>query len=292
MGIELNLFLAQLRTPFANGLMEGISFLAESYAMIFVVCFFYWCHDKRQGRVMALTILSSASVNAFFKNLFRISRPFQVDERLTAIRVETATGYSFPSGHTQNAATLATFFAIRSRTLRALLIAVSYVVLVGFSRIYLGVHFPSDVVAGLLFGVLWCFVAHWINRFVERHGGGWFYLLFTIPAFASLVTLLPLYPTKPADPKDTLTMFGLTLGAVLGFILEQRHVRFDPAGPVKIKLQRFAVGILIVLVVEVGLKLLFPATALFRVVRYFAVGIVATYCCPMLFGLIESKRGN
>ena len=150
--IDFLKLLEGLRTGFLNTLFEMITILGEETLIILIVAIIYFAFSKKEAKRLFFIVVTSTAVNTIAKNLVRRPRPFANGE-ITAIRQETATGYSFPSGHTQNIATLGTYFSERIRKIWFIIVASVVVLLVGFSRMYLGVHYPSDVIVGLLLGI-------------------------------------------------------------------------------------------------------------------------------------------
>ena len=94
--------LRELSTPFIDGLLQTITFLGEQYVLIAVLAVVYFVFDKRAGQRIAYSIFTSISLNGAIKGVVKYERPFVYDTSYEPVRVETATGYSFPSGHTQN----------------------------------------------------------------------------------------------------------------------------------------------------------------------------------------------
>ena len=104
MYIEITEFLSNISNPLLAAIFEWITILAEKYFIVAIACLIYWCIDKKKGERLVFLICGGLGINSIFKNIFRVSRPFDVSDKVKVIRGHTATGYSFPSGHTQNAA--------------------------------------------------------------------------------------------------------------------------------------------------------------------------------------------
>lgn len=156
--MDLLYFLEELRSPLGNALFSVITFLGDETTFILASLACFWCVDKLQGYYLMSVGLAGTTLNNFFKLVFRVPRPWVKDPAFTIVESarEAATGYSFPSGHSQ--ASVGVFGGLarwnRCRWLRAVCIAVC--VLVPFSRMYLGVHTPLDVFTGSAQHCCWC----------------------------------------------------------------------------------------------------------------------------------------
>ena len=151
--------LEKIRVPVVNEFMLGITYLGDEIAFLVVALILIWCADKRTGYYVLAVGFMGTIANQFMKLWFRIPRPWVLDENFTILKQarEGASGYSFPSGHTQSS--VGTFGAIgyttKNKIIRLLCVAV--IILVPFSRMYLGVHTPLDVSVSLLVGAVLVF---------------------------------------------------------------------------------------------------------------------------------------
>ena len=144
------------RTPWLDGLMSAITELGDETIFMLAGLVILWCVNKRWGFRFLLVGLTGSIMNQLLKAIFLIPRPWVQDPSFTIVESARAgaTGYSFPSGHTQSAATLFGTLAMWSRKWWSTLLCVVMVLLVGLSRMYLGVHTPLDVGVSLLTGVV------------------------------------------------------------------------------------------------------------------------------------------
>ena len=175
MDIEYLLLLQRFRESINNALtpfMEGVSLFAVTY-LIMIPVFVYWAVDKRKGLYTLVSYYLCCGFNAMLKLTACIYRPWIRDARVLPAgdAITTATGYSFPSGHTVTAGPIYGGLAVSSWKWKKWVsaILVFLVLLTGFSRNYLGVHTPQDVIVGLLETVLWLFVAAKLFSYIEKH---------------------------------------------------------------------------------------------------------------------------
>ncbi len=175
MDIEYLLLLQRFRESINNALtpfMEGVSLFAVTY-LIMIPVFVYWAVDKRKGLYTLVSYYLCCGFNAMLKLTACIYRPWIRDARVLPAgdAITTATGYSFPSGHTVTAGPIYGGLAVSSWKWKKWVsaILVFLVLLTGFSRNYLGVHTPQDVIVGLLETVLWLFVVAKLFSYIEKH---------------------------------------------------------------------------------------------------------------------------
>ena len=144
-------FLEGIRTPFLEQLMQFITYFGQELIVIAVICTFYWCTDKRFAYLLGFTYFTAGLGVQALKITFRIPRPWILDPQFKAVEsaVAGATGYSFPSGHTQSATCLFFPLSLYTSRLWAKLLCILAFLLIGFSRMYLGCHTPKDVLVSM-----------------------------------------------------------------------------------------------------------------------------------------------
>ena len=300
--------------PFIEQLFVIISAVAASKALIVVPCLLFWCLDKRAGRYVLFTFAIGTFVNQFVKNTVCAYRPWvrSAAVRPSAGALGEATGYSFPSGHTMSSVTLTGAVGWWFRKSIPLLAAGCwvFVVLVAFSRNFLGVHTPQDVLVGLVVGILSLLVASRLLTWVD--GGEGRDVRVLVVALVAAVAYVAYAYLKPypmdydasgalmVDPikmqVDCFKAAGMFVGAALGWFLEQRYVRFevDPArfGWKRMAL-RFVVGMAVVLVLYLCTK---PLGAIivderwYELVKNFAPVFGGAYLSPLAFTAVERMR--
>ena len=157
--MELLRIVADNRNPFLDTFFGFITRFGEETILIVIMCLFFWCINKQMAYIMATVFFLSSLVVQGMKIIFRLDRPWVIDPTFQPVEgsVSAATGYTFPSGHTQNAAAILGSLGAQIKPYIFKIIFFTIAILVAASRIYLGVHFISDVIASLLitFGILW-----------------------------------------------------------------------------------------------------------------------------------------
>jgi hypothetical protein len=220
--------------------------------------------------------------NNLLKDLFHTARP--LPDQVRQIHRETGTGYAFPSGHAMNPLMFWGALAMRYRRTWFTVSVAVLVFLIGFSRLYLGVHWPLDVIGGWAIGGLMLFLfARAQPFFVGENRSlpanlGW---AFVIPL--GTLGLSALVSTE-ALPKDVWVTSGAYLGFWIGAVMEERFVGFDPrlGGPAR-QLLKLLVGVGLVLAVKEGAKLILPASGAGDLIRYALVAFMASCGAPWVF---------
>ena len=290
-------FLEGLRNPVCDFFFSLITHLGEETIFMAAAICVFWCFSKKDGYYLLSVGFIGTVLNQFLKLLFRIPRPWVLDKNFTIVesaRAE-ATGYSFPSGHTQCAAGLWGGIA-RSAKKRAVQIGgTALALLVGFSRMYLGVHTPLDVLVSLGIALVVIFALYFVvyQGFDKPKR---IYVACGVLLVATLANLLfvSLYPF-PADvdpvnlangQKTAWQMLALAIGVCIIYPLDRHYIKFETKAVWWAQILKLAIGVGLVLAVRVGLKA--PLNALFGVnvgagVRYFLIVLVAGILWPLTF---------
>ena len=266
--------------PVLDVFFGAVTFLGEPEFHLLLLPLLFWCVDLRLGARVGVFLLLSSYLNLGLKALVHQPRPFDLDPGL---QLTSAEGYGLPSGHAQLAVVAWGAMAAWTRKGWFWGVAISLMALIGLSRIYLGVHFPADVLAGWAVGGLSLAVYLAVLPGVERWLAGlelrWQLLLaLGMPAFLFLI--------HPA--KNTATAMGTLAGAGLGLVLAYRYVHFSAHGSLWQRVLRFLIGGVVVVLLYGGLKVVFPGegSSLYLVFRFLGFGIIglwATLGAPWLF---------
>lgn len=296
--MELLYALESIRTPFLDKLMGLVTNLGGEAVFIVAAIVVFWCLNKSCGYYMMTVGFAGTIINQFLKLWFRIPRPWVKDPNFTIVesaRAE-ATGYSFPSGHTQNAFAVfgapARFF--KNTALRIIFILL--IALTAFSRMYVGVHTPLDVGVSLIVGTILVFVIYPFFRDMDKDPKK-VYIIFGIfiVLAAAFVAFVELYDF-PADIdaenyasglKNAYMILFCAIGLMLTFFIDTKYVRFPTQAVWWAQIIKVVVGLAILLALKSVLKA--PLLALFgghsvaHGVRYFIVILFAGIVWPMTF---------
>jgi len=300
--MEFLYLLERMRLPVLNEFMLLITQFGEETAFLVAAMIIFWCVDKYKGYYILSVGFIGTLANQFMKLWFRIPRPWILDKNFTILEQarEAASGYSFPSGHTQSA--VGTFGAIayttNKRWIRYCAIAVA--ILVPFSRMYIGVHTPLDVCVAAVMAVALVFALR--PFFSEKNRKYVPFLLGIMLVLAVAYFCFITFYRFPADidphnlesgTKNAYTLLGALLGLLTVYIVDEKWIHFPTKAVWWVQIIKVAVGFVLVLLVKSGLKDVL--TALFglypgRAVRYYLIVIVAGILWPLSFKFF-SKLG-
>ncbi len=288
-GLEVIRFFQTIKSPAVTAVIGFISNLGGPAAYIFLLCILLWVYDQKKGFRLGFILLFSASVNNALKFHFNVPRPYTKDPSV-GLAVEKSS--STPSAHAQNSAAFWSYFAFLNPKLRkdsALSIAFGIPFIIGLTRIYLGVHYPSDVFLGWGIGfgisVYTIFLSKYAEKILEKMPK-----MFKILIAAVLVMIFNFF-----SPEDT-SMQAALFGLCTGYILITGDKGFDASsGTVLQKIIRSVLGAAVVAALYYGLKIVLPAEGstnyqLFKFLRYAVIGFVGTYVLPKLFLLFKLAK--
>ncbi len=153
MAISIIQYIQTFQSPALDLFFQGVTFLGEETFILLFFTVLYWTVDKQMAQFIGLSFFISLCVNTSIKEILHLPRPIGL-EGIRSLRVHTATGFSFPSGHTQAVTSLASSVAVYMKKRSITILAITIIILVGLSRLYLGVHWPTDVLGGIILALL------------------------------------------------------------------------------------------------------------------------------------------
>jgi membrane-associated phospholipid phosphatase len=273
--MDFLVYLQSYATPALDIFFQGITLLGEDNFLIVMAVAIYWCYDKRLGFRLGVLYCLSLVLNNVIKEAVKAPRPIGM-EGIRSLSVETATGYSFPSGHTQGVTTFWTALAQGFHRRWLYVVALAVITLVGFSRLYLGVHYPEDVLWGAVFGIAVTVLAGpALNALENNRPALWKFCL--VPAAAIAAALL--FASGPELYKAC----GALAGLFTGRLADEKFIQFEAEGGILFNLLKFAAGMAVLLAIKEGLKMALPAVPASDFTRYLAVGIWASAGAPWFF---------
>lgn len=288
-------WLESIRIPGLNEFMLFVTQLGEETAFLVTALILFWCVNKYFGYYILSAGFIGTLANQFMKLWFRIPRPWVIDENFTILEQarEAASGYSFPSGHTQNAVGTFGGIACTVKTKWVRIVAITIAVLVPLSRMYIGVHTPLDVfVAAAMALILLLVLRPVVLENTKRN----------MPVLLAVMTALGIaylcyveFYNFPADIdphnlasglKNAYTLLGALFGLLVVYIVDEKWIHFSTRAVWWVQLIKVGLGLVLVLAVKSGFKT--PLNMLFgesfgRAVRYFLIVIVSGIVWPLSF---------
>jgi len=276
---EIIKFIQSFSSPFWGGFFQFVTMIGEQNFLMTAFAVIYWCINKDFGYRMGFAALSNGVINSGIKETLKIPRPIG-EPGIRSLRLETAEGYSFPSGHSQTSASIFTSLMVQLRKRWVYYLGSLLISLVGVSRMYLGVHRPVDVLAGIVLGVSWVFVVNYMFDISERTGSKIVFLAFIIP----MILLLPLMP-NPEYHKAS----GTALAFYLGYVIESKYIKFQERAGFLFQILKIALGLAVMITIKELLKLILPEVLTSDFIRYFLIGIWGTIAWPYLFNKLGMR---
>ncbi len=308
--MDIILFLQKLG-DWLKPVMEFFTFLGFEEFYLMIMPAIYWCFDTLMGARLAVMLVITTSVNAVLKVAFHSPRPFWVSDKVTAMSSETSFG--IPSGHAQNAVSLWGTWAYSMQRRWAWIVAILVAFMIGFSRLYLGMHFPIDVLVGWTVGIilLWAFmrletpIVNWIKAQTVGQKLITFALIsigillignlaiwgisgWQLPAEWIQTATNAGTPPEPFSRDGITTAAAIFFGLTSGLVLIKQHGGFDPKGVWWKRILRYLLGMVVLVGIWAGLKAIFPSgegfvPQVFRFIRYGLMGFWVGAVAPLLF---------
>ncbi len=309
MDIDILLWFQEIRNLLGTAGELAVHYLSDLLIVSALIVPFvlYWCRDKEEGRDLLLALGISMYLNQFLKVTFSVYRPWIRDARIqpSAHAKASATGYSFPSAHTELTSTVYGGIAIRHKDNRKIVrLCVLLYLVTGLSRLLLGVHTPQDVLVALLVSMFSLAAAGRVDRFMEQsERNRWIVSGITVVLTLAgiLYALLKQYPMDYnngvliVDPEsmivDAMLCISVYAGLVIGSVLEQKYLTFSTEGTPAEKTIRFIVGALgigVCVIIHKILRISGVPVWVWGLVRGLSASMFAMYLYPLLFTKVHA----
>ena len=282
----LMVWLQNLLGDMGAAIAAYVTMLGEETVMVAILGFIYWCYDKKFGVFVGTNLMVGLVANPMIKNIFLRYRPYMVHSEVKCLKPvhegalddPLLQGYSFPSGHTSNSSTMYFSLPVYEKKKWLVVLGILMPFLVGLSRVCLGVHYPTDVMAGWLLGAVVVALMSFLQKKIQVK---WKLYL--------LITLLTIPGCFYCTSNDYFTSLGMMLGFFAASLFEEKYVNFDNTKDIKKSIIRVVGGLVVFLLANVVLKTVFSAIAieslvyLLRVIRYGLLVFVTMGVYPMMF---------
>ncbi|HWI52599.1 MAG TPA: phosphatase PAP2 family protein, partial [Symbiobacteriaceae bacterium] len=264
-GLEIIRAVQSLQSPALDWFALRITNLHSETVYLVALPVLLWLYDKRFARYMVSVFLLGYWANDVLKELFHTNRPSPDDVRV----IQPETSYAFPSGHSQNPLMFWGALAVQMRKTWLTVLLGIMVFLIGFSRLYVGVHWPLDLIGGWVIGalMLWGFVStynFWVGEGMSL--GRRLFWAVAVPSVCLGISVAAGMAPPLTEVKDAAGHFWVMAGAYyglwIGCVLEEEFVGFEPRrGGLFTQAAKVVIGLVLLVAVKEGFKLFLPATA-------------------------------
>lgn len=275
-----NIFFRDIGTPLLDILFKVITNAGSEPAYIFLASIIFWCLNKKTGIRAMYIILFSAYTVIIAKNLFGMPRP------PVYLHKVIEDGFGFPSGHAQVSSGLWCYLGLRSRRAKIAILGVIAIFLVSLSRLYLGVHYPGDVIGGIIFGLAAAFIFYKgedmvLGIFNKQNRT----LKYAIALFLPVILVL-IASFQVSLLKEQIEL-GFVMGSVgFGYLLEEEKINFPDVNRKK-AVRRAVIGIVFLGLIYLISGILFSINPIFVYVKYAALGFSSVFIVPWIFSYVE-----
>lgn len=273
-----------------DNLMLLITSMGHFYFSFFLLAAIFWCYDKRTAVKIGIVFILSNVLNDFLKYTFNNPRPdpAKLSEAFREVTLRIFhTGPGFPSGHTQDTVSFwgTAIFFLRKRFI---LVAGSFMILlVPYSRIYLGVHFPGDVLGGYCIGISFIVCVISLMFFIQKH-----IVKCKDSITIILLIVIPLIICNSIHGKYIFSTMGLFSGFLLGAFLGNERIEFYPKNRLVPQILKIVIGSAALLIIFFGLRQVLPGTPVARFLLSWLSGFTVTFLLPFLFSKIKILKGE
>jgi len=258
-------FLQSIRNPILDAIMAIVTYAGDEIFFMAIAITVFWCISKKHGYYILIVGFFGTVLNQFMKIWFRIPRPWVLDPSFTIVESarEAASGYSFPSGHTQNAVGTMTCVLLSTKERWIRIVSVALIILVPFSRMYLGVHTPLDVGVAFAMALVIAFAVKLLMDRTDRNPRLLTTILLTMLLVCLLYWTFVTHYTFPADidthnlhsaTKTGYTLLGCLLGLLAAKTIDDRYTQFDVKAVWWAQILKVVIGLGLAVAIKSGLK--------------------------------------
>jgi|GEM_PF-242753 undecaprenyl-diphosphatase len=287
--------------PIIDKVFIYISYLGEAYLFIAVALLIFWLIDKKWAYQFVTAFLGSTIIVGGLKVAFKRLRPYQDSNIVRSIGTPATESYgelsySMPSGHSSTASSISIGVLKKSKNKFVNFLMILNIILIPFSRIYLGQHYLTDVLAGIALGFLAVTLVYWLFSKTEKEEWIGFAL---VPLFVAGMAVILFLKIEKLYNKQLFQAAGAFIAFALGYWFEKKVIKFEPKDKrVGVQIFKFIFGIAVVVALQQGLKYLLPYAKVsqgesiprrnlgFDAIRYFIIAGWATVGAPLFFKIL------
>ncbi len=255
--------------PILDLFFQMITMLGEEVFILVFLTILYWTVNKKMAQFVGYCFFISLLFNTGIKEILHMPRPIGM-EGIRSLRIETATGYSFPSGHTQAVSSLFGSLALFIKKRKITIICALAIIMVGLSRLYLGLHWPIDVIGGMTIAFIILFIAY----FSFKNNMKWFLLILVILVFTHIIFMY--------QDSELVSAYALLIGFSLGMAFENHYINFEMTKHPGKNMLRIIIGLLGIIILKEGLKWILPHHLNSDFIRYTLIAFYGIGLMPYI----------
>ena len=285
--MDILIFFQQIQNPILDFIFENFTHLVNEIVMVGIISVIYWCYSKKTAQLIAFSLFASGIVVQITKIICRVPRPWILDNRIQPKPeiLETATGYSFPSGHTQNSTAFCNSSAstIKHKGIKVVILLIPIFVMI--SRMYVGVHTPQDVLTSYVIATIITWI---VIKVFEKYSIKRIQTLSMVIFTSSILGLIYSCCVVNAGVStfelvdDAAKICGCGIGFSIGVYLETKYINFKEVTSTRNKLVVVVLGIIGTLILKLSTGLL-PDNVIFVALSYMLITFWISYAYPLIF---------
>lgn len=289
--------LRDISSPILDKIFLAITFLGDETFFIIIGLLVFWCIDKYEGYYVLSVGFIGTLINQFLKILCRVPRPWVRDPSLIPAKgaVSGAGGFSFPSGHTQSSVGSFGSVAVFAKKRWVKIAAIILCIIIPFSRMYLGVHTPADVLVSLFIALLLIFALRpVIIKAKQKPLYMWLLIAFMAALSFAFLVYMEFFAPPSLDTynyshayENAYTLTGCVLAFAVVYFVDSRYTHFETKAPLLGQALKLLLGVAVVFAIKEGLKAplaaVIPHEGLARLIRYFLLVVAAGAVWPATF---------
>lgn len=268
-------YLEGIRTETLTNIFKCFTWFGEELLVLAILCSLFWCFNKRLAYRICFSYFISGLAIQVLKITFKVPRPWLLDKNFKPVpsALETATGYSFPSGHTQSATALYGTLFVNTKNLVKRFIFVLMIVGVGLSRMYLGVHTPKDVIVSIIISAILIYVMQFLltDKVLEENLLSVSIMMVIVSCLVLIYALMRLKSgaIELKYATDCCKAAAAGIGFSIGWYIENRFINFEEKNPkLQVQLIKIFLGIVGAILIKVGLKYIIGGSLAADIFRY------------------------
>ncbi len=285
-------FFRSIATPGLDKVVKVVTDLGSVSFYMIAIPIIYWCVNKSLGFSLGMITSISSYINVGLKFIFKIPRPYVAYPHLDApdYLLNTGTGWSFPSGHAQGTSTFWAYSAWQVKRAGFTALSVIIVAVVGLTRVYATVHYPTDVLVGTALGLiivqLYMYLEHILAQRKTRISVGTAVAAsIVIPGVAFALSSISFELAR-----ESASLLGFTMGLGVGYALEKEYVKYDVRACLLIQVVKVLWGLAVLMGIRYGLKAILPEGSFWQMLRYAVMALWGTYGAPLMFKAVFNRE--